>query len=215
MISFFIDNLPVFWEGTRTTIALALVSFFTACIIGVIIAGFRVSPVRPLEIFASVYVSIFRNTPLLVVFFMALFGLGELGILVNPFPTAAVALSMYTGAYMAEVIRSGINSVSKGQAEAGRSIGLNFIDLLRHVVVPQAVRTVIAPIGNLFIANFKNTAVALTISVVELTAVSNRLINQTAQAIPAIVGAAFIYVVVLLAAGWVFRSLEDRYAIKR
>ncbi len=215
MVEFYSEYWPDFLDGTLVTLRLAFLSFAIACVLGVVIAGFRVSPVPPLRRFAGGYVAFFRNMPLLVVFFLAFFGVGDVGFVFDPFPTAAVALGMYTGAYMAEVIRSGINSVSSGQAEAGRAIGLGFIPLLREIVIPQAVRTVIAPIGNLFIANFKNTAVALTISVFELTYISRKLINQTARTWLSLLGAAFIYTVILLFAGWVFRSLEDRYAIKR
>lgn len=215
MIDFYVEHAQEYLDGTIVTIRLALVSFLLSIVFGVIIAGFRVSPVPPLQRFAAAYVSLFRNLPLLVIFFLALFGLGDVGLVFDPFPTAAVALGMYTGAYMAEVIRSGINSVSSGQAEAGRAIGLGFIPLLRTIVIPQAVRTVIGPIGNLFIANFKNTAVALTIAVTDLTFVARQLINRTAQTWYSLLGAAFIYTVILLFAGWGFRALEDRYAIKR
>lgn len=215
MIDFYTSNAQAFIDGTIVTIRLATVSFAISIVVGVVIASCRVSPVPPLQRFASGYVSFFRNLPLLVIFFLALFGLGDVGLVYEPFPTAAVALGMYTGAYMAEVIRSGINSVSTGQAEAGRAIGLGFIPLLRQIVIPQAVRTVIGPIGNLFIANFKNTAVALTISVFELTYQSRLLIQQTARTWYALIGAGLIYVVILLFAGWGFRALEARYEIKR
>ncbi len=215
MIEFYTDNAQRFIDGTLVTVRLALLSFALSVVIGVVIASCRVSPVGPLQRFASGYVSLFRNLPLLIIFFLALFGLGDLGFVYGGFATAAVALGMYTGAYMAEVIRSGINSVSSGQAEAGRAIGLGFIALLSTIVIPQAVRTVIAPIGNLFIANFKNTAVALTITVTDLTFVSRQLINQTAETWLSLFGAAAIYTVILLFVGWGFRALEARYAIKR
>ena len=157
-------------DATWVTLKLAFVSFGIALIVGVIIVSFRVSPVPPLVKFATWFVSVFRNIPLLVIFFLALFGLGDLNLVFDYFPTAAVALGLYSGAYVAEVLRSGINAVPQGQAEAGRSIGLGFTQLLRHIIIPQAFRTVIGPIGNLFVANFKNTAVASTISVVNCAA---------------------------------------------
>lgn len=215
MLSFFADNGDQMLEAGLVTLRLSLVSFAIALVVGVIVAACRVSPVPPLQRFATGFVAIFRNIPLLVVFFLAFFGLGELRIIFDPFATAAGSLGLYTGAYMAEVIRSGINSVATGQAEAGRAIGLNFFQLLGFVVVPQAMRTVIGPIGNLFIANAKNTAVALTIGVVELTALSGQLINATARTWYSILSIAAIYTVTLLMAGWGFRALEDRYAIKR
>lgn len=202
-------------EATLETIQMALLSFAIALVVGVVIVACRVSPIPPLVRFATAFVSFFRNMPLLVLFFLAFFGIGELGFVFSGFATAVVALGLYTGAYMAEALRSGINSVPQGQAEAGRAIGLGFIQLLRLVVIPQAVRTVIAPISNLFIANFKNTAVALTISAPELTALSRRMINQSAGTWRSLLIPAAIYLVLLLLAGAVFRGLETRYAIKR
>ena len=203
-------------DATWVTLKLAFVSFGIALIVGVIIVSFRVSPVPPLVKFATWFVSVFRNIPLLVIFFLALFGLGDLNLVFDYFPTAAVALGLYSGAYVAEVLRSGINAVPQGQAEAGRSIGLGLTQLLRHNIIPQAFRTVIGPIGNLFVANFKNTAVASTISVVELTAQSSRMFNNAAAGVWRVLFTiSVIYLVFLLPAGFVFRRLEARYAIHR
>ena len=203
-------------DATWVTLKLAFVSFGIALIVGVIIVSIRVSPVPPLVKFATWFVSVFRNIPLLVIFFLALFGLGDLNLVFDYFPTAAVALGLYSGAYVAEVLRSGINAVPQGQAEAGRSIGLGFTQLLRHIIIPQAFRTVIGPIGNLFVANFKNTAVASTISVVELTAQSSRMFNNAAAGVWRVLFTiSVIYLVFLLPAGFVFRRLEARYAIHR
>jgi glutamate transport system permease protein len=117
---------------------------------------------------------------------------------------------------MAEALRSGINAVPQGQAEAGRAVGLNFVQLLTVIVIPQATRTVIGPIGNLFVANFKNTSVAATISVFELTALSQRMFNNAAVGVWRVLSViAVIYLVFLLPMGFVFRKLESRYAIKR
>lgn len=202
-------------SATWTTVSLALLSFALALVVGVIIVSFRVSPIPPLVRFATIFVSFFRNEPLLVVFFIAFFGLGEVGLVFDPFPTAVAALGLYTGAYMAEVLRSGVNAVSAGQIEAGRAIGLGFISLLSLIVVPQAVRTVVGPIGNLFVANFKNTSVALTISVVELTALSQRMFNASIGTWTVLFVVAGIYLVFLLPAGWLIRTVDARVAIKR
>lgn len=212
---YFAENSDAFLDGAWMTLRLTLLSFVGALVIGVVIASLRVSPIPPLQRFASVYVSVFRNLPLLVVFFLFFFGLPKLGVLFAPFPSAAIVMAMYTGAYMGEVVRSGINAVSAGQMEAGRAIGLNFVQLLRLIVIPQALRTVVAPIGNLFIANAKNTSIALTIGVVELTSVSRQLINRTAETWYALIGVALIYTIALLFAGYVFGVIERRVAIAR
>jgi glutamate transport system permease protein len=215
VFEYFVDHADAFRDGAWVMLQLSLLSFFLALVIGVVVASFRVSPLPPLRQFATAYVSIFRNIPLIVIFFLFFFGLPKVGVRFNPFVSAIIVMSAYTGAYMAEVIRSGINSVSTGQAEAGRAVGLNFTQLLGNIVIPQALRTVVAPIGNLFVANAKNTSIALTIGVVELTSVSRQLINRTAQTWYALIGAAAIYVVYLLLAGYVFGRIERRVAIKR
>lgn len=215
MVQFWIDNSDLFIEGALVTLRLTLLSFVLAMVIGVVVASFRVSPIPPLVRFATVYVSIFRNIPLIVIFFLFFFGLTKVGLQFSPFVSAVIVMGTYTGAYMAEVVRSGINSVSEGQAEAGRAIGLSFTQLLALVVVPQALRTVVAPIGNLFVANAKNTSIALTIGVVELTSVSRNLISNTAQTWAALLGAAALYTVFLLGSGYVFGVIERRFAIHR
>lgn len=214
-LDFYAEYGDRFVDGALVTLQLTLASFVGALVIGVVIASFRVSPIPPLQRFASAYVQLFRNLPLLIIFFLFFFGLPKAGVLFSPFRSAVIVMSMYTGAYMGEVVRSGINAVSAGQMEAGRAIGLNFVQLLRLIVIPQALRTVVAPIGNLFIANAKNTSIALTIGVVELTSVSRQLINETAQVWPSLIGAAAVYTVALLFSGYVFGAIERRVAIAR
>src|SRR5437764_13561981 len=116
------------------------------------------------------------------------------------------------GAFMGAAIRAGVNTVARGQAEAARAIGLTFPQTLRLVVLPQALRAVVAPIGNIFIALIKNTALALTISVMELGFVSARLITSTAQPWLILLGAAACYLALALTAGWLFSVLEHRVA---
>ena len=215
MISIVVDNFGLYWRGFLTTLDLSLRSFVVAFVIGVVIAGFRVSPVPPLQRFGAAYVAFFRNTPLLVLFVLFFFGLPGLGIIFPPFTTAVIVLGAYTGAYMAETVRSGINSVSKGQAEAARSIGLPFRQILASVVLPQALRTVVPPIGNLFIANAKNTAIVIAIGVSDLTALSQRLVNSTGRPLEVLAGAALFYIAYLLLASQIFAFIEQKVAIKR
>jgi glutamate transport system permease protein len=215
VIDILTDNFGLYWRGFLVTVDLSLRSFAVAFVIGVVLAGFRVSPIPPLRRFAIAYVAFFRNTPLLALLFLLFFGVPGLGIQYSPFVTAVIGLGLYTGAYMAETVRSGINSVSKGQAEAARSVGLPFRQVLSSVVLPQAMRTVVPPIGNLFIANAKNTAIVLSIGVTDLTAVSQRLINNTGRPLEVIAGAAVFYVIYLLLATQAFALIEQRVAIKR
>ena len=142
-----LDNLDVFVEGARTTALLTVLSFAVALAIGLTIAAFRVSPVPPLRAAGTAYVTLVRNSPLTVLFVLFFFGLTKVGILFSTFTTAVIVLGGYTGAFVGETIRSGINTVSRGQAEAARAIGLTFPQTLATVVMPQALRTVVAPIG--------------------------------------------------------------------
>ena len=124
-------------------------------------------------------------------------------------------LSLYTGSFVAETIRSGINSVAKGQAEAARALGLTYPQVLRIVILPQALRAVIAPLGSIFIALIKNSALANLLSVAELSGTAERLITETAQPIPLFLAAAVGYLILTIPSGFVLARIEHRYAIKR
>jgi glutamate transport system permease protein len=210
-----LDNLDVFARGLRTTASLTLLSFALAFVIGVVVAGCRVSPVPPLRVAGAVYVETVRNTPLTVLFVLFFFGLPKVGIIYDPFPTAIIVLGGYTGAFVAETVRSGINAVSKGQAEAARSLGLRFPQLLGTIVLPQALRTVVAPLGALFVALIKNSSVAAVISVQELVSRTDTLTNETARPIPIYLGAAAAYLLLTVPSGLVIGAVERRVAIKR
>ncbi|MGH8999239.1 MAG: amino acid ABC transporter permease [Acidimicrobiia bacterium] len=209
------ENLDVLLEGMRTTASLTVTSFAFALAIGILVATARVGPVPPLRWAGAVYVELFRNTPLAVLMVLYLFGLPKVGILFTPYVTALIALSLYTGAFVAETVRSGINTVSSGQLEAARGLGLRFTQVLAAVVVPQALRSVVAPLGSIFSALIRNSAVAFTISVPELSGRVDDLINQTAQTVPLLVGAAVAYLMLTIPSGLAFGVLERRVAIKR
>ncbi len=210
-----LDNLGAFGTGFRTTLALTLASFAGALAIGLVVASFRVSPVAPLRAVGTAYVETVRNIPLLVLLFLFYYGFTKIGIQYSQFPSAVIVLSAYTGAFIAEAIRSGVNTVARGQAEAARAIGLTFAQSLRLVVLTQALRAVVAPIGSLFIALIKNTALASTIAVMDLGLVTDNLINSTAEPIIVLIGAAIAYLTLALSAGWLFSVIEQRVAIKR
>lgn len=210
-----LDNLDVFVGGMGATAMLTLLSFALALAIGLVLAACRVSPVPPLRAAGAFYVATVRNTPLAVLFVLFYFGLVQVDLVFGGFTTAIVVLGGYTGAFVGEAIRSGINSVSRGQAEAARAVGLTFPQTLRIVVLPQALRTVVAPIGSLFIALIKNSSVASVIAVSELVYRTDRLANDTAQGIPVFLGAVAAYLVLTIPSGVAFAALERRVAIKR
>ena len=195
--------------------SLTLLSFVAAVVVGTVVAAFRVGPVPPLRWAGATYVELVRNTPLAVHFIFFYFGLPKVGIRFGGFATAVFVLSMYTSAFVAETVRSGVNAVSSGQAEAARALGLTFPQVLGIVILPQAFRTVVAPLGSLFIALTKNSSVASIISVVELAEAADRLINDTAMPLAVSAGAAVAYLLLTLPSGWAVGVLERRVAIKR
>jgi glutamate transport system permease protein len=209
------DNLDIFLEGMRRTAELSVLSFILAFVIGILLAGFRVSPVPPLRWAAATFVELVRNTPLLVLMFIVVFAFPSIGFTWSYFVSAIVVLSAYTATFVGETVRSGINSVSKGQVEAARALGLTFPQVLRMVVMPQALRTVVGPLGGIFIALLKNSGVAVAINVPELTSAANQVGTDTAQFIPAFLGAAAAYLMMTIPSGFATTWLERRLAIKR
>ncbi|MEO8696994.1 MAG: amino acid ABC transporter permease [Acidimicrobiales bacterium] len=214
-MSVFFDNLDIFWAGLRTTAALTALSFAFALVIGTVLASCRVSPIKPLRIAAMTYVETVRNCPLTVHILLAFFGWPKLGFRYSPFVTAVIVLSYYTGAFVGETIRAGMNTVGRGQLEAARSIGLGFSDTLRLVVLPQAVRTVIAPLGSLLSALVRNSAIAYTISVLDIMGRSDRLITTTAQPLAVLVGAALTYYVLTIPLAFGINAIDRRQRIAR
>lgn len=195
---------------------LTLLSFVFAFLLGTVIAACRVSPVPPLRLFGTVWVEIFRNTPLTVMMVIFFFGFTKIGVgPYEPFPSAVIVLSVYTSAFVAETLRSGVNTVAGGQGEAARAIGLTFVQSLTLVVLPQAVRSVVGPIGSLFIALTKNSSIASVISVLELSKAAENLITDTARPFPVLIGSGLAYLMLTLPSGFLFGALERRVAFKR
>ncbi len=210
-----LDHLDQFRHGIVITVELTLLSYALAFLIGLVVAGFRVSPVGPLRAAGTAYVETVRNVPLAVHFVLFFFALPKIGIIFSPFRSAVIVLAYYHGSFATETIRAGINTVPVGQAEAARSLGFTFPGTLIRVVLPQAVRSVVAPLGSLFIALTKNTSVAFLISVTELTGTADKLATDTARPIPVFLGAAAGYLLLTLFASLVLGALERRVAVKR
>ncbi|HWG94860.1 MAG TPA: amino acid ABC transporter permease [Mycobacteriales bacterium] len=211
-----VENLDVFARGFWLTVQLTLLGAVGALLLGTLIAAMRVSPIPPLRAFAVGYTEVVRNTPLTVVFTIAIFGLPKLDLTTSLFRFAVLALAVYTSAFVAEAVRSGINSVAAGQAEAARSIGMSFSQTLSLVVLPQAFRNIVPPLASIFIALLKNTSIAAAFGTREGTQTMQQLINANGQAvIPIILASAAGYVVLALGSGFLFSRLERRLAVAR
>lgn len=211
-----LDNLDVYVEGFTNTVKLTLLAALGALLLGTVIAAMRVSPVPPFRAAGTLYVTLVRNTPLTVVFFLVFFGLPEVDVLLSFFTFAVVALTLYTAAFVAEAVRSGINSVASGQAEASRSVGMTFGQTLRLVVLPQAFANSIPPLASVFIALLKNTSIASAFFVAEALQRTQGLINSNGQAVLWILaGAALGYLLLALVASLLFTMLERAVAVAR
>ncbi|MDG9719824.1 amino acid ABC transporter permease [Streptomyces sp. DH24] len=214
------DVLGAFW----TTVQLTVFSAVGSLILGTVLAAMRVSPVPLMRGFGTAYVNIVRNIPLTVIIVFSSLGLADIfGMTMGVpddfdllgFRLAVFSLAAYTAAFVCEAIRSGINTVPLGQAEAARAIGLSFSQTLRLIVLPQAFRSVIGPLANVLIALTKNTTVAAAIGVAEAALLMKEMIENEAQVLA--IGAIFAlgFVVLTLPTGLFFGWLSKRLAVKR
>lgn len=210
------DNLDRYGSGFLVTLQLLLVSGIAALIIGTLIAAMRISPVPALRGFAAVYTEIIRNTPLTLVLFFCAFILPLLGNEAPYLVLAMIGLSVYTSPFIAEALRSGINGVPIGQAEAARSIGLGFTQTVSTVILPQAFRMTIPPLINVLIALVKNTSVAGGFFVAELFTIGKEVANANGDhVIAALVGVATLYLVLTIPLGLIAGRLEKKWMVAR
>ncbi|HEY6800832.1 MAG TPA: amino acid ABC transporter permease [Agromyces sp.] len=211
-----IENLPTYWRGFSMTLLLLGVSGISALVLGTIIAAMRISPVASLRGFATVYTELVRNTPLTLVLFFCAIILPYLGSRLEYSVAAMIGLSVYTSPFVAEALRSGINGVPVGQAEAARSVGLSFGPTVGLIVMPQAFRMTIPPLINVFIALTKNTSVAGGFFVFELFAAGRELANANGDAVIAILlGVATLYLLITVPLGVIAGQLERKWVVQR
>jgi len=216
-------NRDVYVTGFLWILQLTLASSVCALALGTLLAAMRVSPVPVLRGFGTAWVNIFRNTPLTLIVFFCYFGLySTLGFTasdnleLNDYWLGVIGLSVYTAAFVCEAIRAGINTVPPGQAEAARAIGMTFRQTLTMIVLPQAGRAVIAPLGSIFIALAKNATIVGTIGLMESSNAMKQLINDNGSAVFTIFFVfAGTFAVVLIPTGYGFGWLANRLAVKR
>ena len=175
MTELFLRALPLLQKAVLVTIGLGLSAFVLGCALGLLVALARISPYRPLRWLAFAYVSVFRGTPLLIQLLLIYFGLPSYGIVIEPIPSALLALTLFAAAYLSENFRSGISGVDKGQWEAAWSMGMGYWKTMRRVVLPQAVRIPLPPMGSRLVGLMKDTSLASTVTVVELTRVAEQI----------------------------------------
>jgi cystine transport system permease protein len=193
MWDLFLRSYPLLLEGLVVTVVLGVSSFVLGSLLGLALALARLSSVLPLKAIALAYVSVFRGTPMLVQILLIYFGLPQVGIVLDPVPSAIIALSLNVASYQSENFRSGILGVDRGQREAALSIGMTYWQVLRRIIFPQALRIAAPTISNRFIAIMKDTSLASVVTVVELTRVAERIGSSTFRYMEMFVIIAIIY----------------------
>ncbi len=206
-----------FASGLWVTVRLVLASFVIALVLGTVVAALRVAPSRWLQRLGALYVEIFRNLPLLVLLFISFAGLRRAGVGINAWTAGIGSLGVYTSAYVAEALRSGVTAVSRGQMEAALSLGFSQGQALREIVLPQAFRTVIPPLGSITIAMIKNSAIigASLLALPDLLKQARIVNSNTFATTESFFWAAVGYLLLTITVTVLFRTLETRYAVRR
>jgi glutamate transport system permease protein len=214
-VSTLTDNWRLFLEAFAKTVQLFVLAGLGALVWGTLLAVCRVSPVPALRAFGTGYVNLLRNTPLTLVFFFVAFGFPYLEINFDFFVFAAIALVAYTSAFVCEAIRSGINTVPTGQAEAARSLGLTFAQGLRFVILPQAVRAVVPPLTSVANALLKNTTVAAGFSVAEAGSIRANLSELGYPVLDGLLWVVIGFLILVIPLTMAQHRLEKRWSVAR
>ena len=214
------DRWQLYLQGLLTTLELTVVALVAGVVLGVVVAVIRTAhdqqrPGRRKNIFLGIlnvicklYTTIIRGTPMLVQ--ILIWGFVIFASSRNKFMVGVVALGINSGAYVAEIVRGGLMSVDAGQTEAGRSLGLNYLDTMRFIVIPQAFKNILPSLGNEFITLFKDTSLVNTIGLTELTYRASRIAGRTLDYMPPYIGIAIMYLVIVIILTWLQGKLERR-----
>ena len=207
-----VNSFPLLLVGAGVTIKITALSVALGVVIGLFVGIARISRIKLLRVLAAIYVDFFRGTPLLVQIFLVYFALPAItGQRVDPFVAAIGSCGINSGAYVAEIFRAGIQSIDKGQMEAGRSLGMTWVQTMRYIIVPQAFKRVIPPLGNEFIALLKDSSLVSVIGFEELTRRGQLIIAKTYGSLEIWLSVAVIYLAMTLTISRFVAYLERRY----
>ncbi|MBO4299834.1 MAG: amino acid ABC transporter permease [Clostridia bacterium] len=213
-----IDSFPkILLPGLRMTIPLTVIAFSLAMVIAVVVALIQFAHVKVLTQLARFYIWVIRGTPLLVQLFVVYYGLPKVGIVMNAFPAAVLVFSINEGAYCAETMRGALESVPVGQIEAGYCAGLSFVQVMRRIVLPQALRTAFPPLSNSLISMVKDTSLAANITVTEMFMATQRVVARTYEPLALYLEVALIYLIFSTLLTWLQRAGEKKlsaYGVK-
>lgn len=205
-----VQSVPLLLKGAGYTVLLSLGGMFFGLILGFILALMRLSPLRLISRIALVYVSFIRGTPLLVQLFLIYYGLPQFGIRLDPIPSAMIGFSLNMAAYTSEILRGAIASIDRGQREAALSIGMTPFQTMRRVILPQAARVALPPLGNSFISLVKDTSLAATIQVPDLFRQAQLITARTFEVFTMYISVALIYWAISVCLDWSQYRLERR-----
>lgn len=209
--AFSVDNLMFILEGFYMTLKVALISIILSFIVGCVVGTVRYTKMPVVSPILGVAVELLRNLPLLLIIFFARFALPDIGIKLGPMNATIVALTLFEGAMIAEIVRSGLNSIDKGQIEAARSSGLGYVQTLWHIVIPQGLRRMVPPLVSQFISLLKDTSLAIVISLPELMHHAKIVIGQSySYTLPILFVVAVLYFAVNYALSLATRRFEAR-----
>ncbi len=209
-----VQAMPLLLTGAAVTVQITALSVLLGIIIGLFVGIARISTYRVIHLIAAVYVDFLRGTPLLVQIFLVYFALPVVtGQRIDPFVAAIAACSINSSAYVAEIFRAGIQSIDAGQMEAGRSLGMSWLQTMRYIIVPQAARRVIPPLGNEFIALLKDSSLVSVIGFEELTRRGQLIIARTYASLEIWLCVAIIYLAMTVSISRLVAWLERRYKI--
>jgi aspartate/glutamate/glutamine transport system permease protein len=206
------ENAGLLAQGLLITLEVSALALVLALALGVLVATLRVAPSAALRRTGTAYVEFLRNIPLLVQLFFLFFALPSIGIRLPAFACGVLALGVYTSAFVAEAIRSGIAAVPAGQLEAGLSSGMGYAAAMRMIVLPQAITKTIPPLGNTALNLIKNSSLVSTVSMLDILGTANLMGSRSFQYVPMFVGAAICYLILTLPAAFAVNVLEKRYA---
>ncbi|ADY27132.1 polar amino acid ABC transporter, inner membrane subunit [Deinococcus proteolyticus MRP] len=206
------DSLPFLLQGAVLTLQVTAIALVAGTILGTLLALARLSPIKPLAWLATAYIELIRGTPLLVQIFLIYFGLPQItGTNLEPFPAGVLAFSLNSAAYVAEIMRSGIQGVPRGQTEASLSLGFSPRDTMRYIVLPQAFRRVLPPLVNEALNLLKNTSLLSSIALVELTRAGQIVAARSYKPFEMYLAIALVYLAMTMVLSFLSSRLEKRW----
>lgn len=205
--------IPVLLSGSVVTVELTVIAIICGCIIALIVAILKISSNKVLNCIGAFYTWIFRGTPLLLQLYLFYYGLPALGIQITSIQAAVLGLSLNSGAYVAEIIRSGILAIDKGQFEASKALGFTYFQTMKKIILPQAFRVIIPPMGNEFIALIKDTSLVSVITMEELLRKAQLFVSSSGDAVTPYVVTGVFYLIMTTVFTFLFSRVEKKLSV--